>query len=283
VSGNKFTTPSVSVADTALNGGLNSTSGPLNVDNSESSDLQNIDFSKFGSILQRNGYSQLNTVVPSLSSGTITAFADAGSGEVTVTDGTPVTDGTHGLDTNDVVQITGTTSYNGTFVITKVDNDNFKITTTWVADDATGTWNETANSDGIHWYEYTSSGSTVRKLVQVLGGKLWKMDDLDGTYDDITLAGNMASRVITFSGSGADDMSLSGTFSGNSSDAYVITIDAEGTPDTFTWTVNGGGGATGVAITGSAQLLQEGVSVTFVGTDNHTNTEIQIAGALTQV
>ena len=42
--------------DLNFNGGLNSTSGPLSLRDTESSSLQNIDFNKFGSILKRNGY-----------------------------------------------------------------------------------------------------------------------------------------------------------------------------------------------------------------------------------
>lgn len=61
MAGSKFTTPSQPIADTNFNGGLNSTSGPLSLQNNESSDLQNIDFNKFGSILKRNGYAALNT------------------------------------------------------------------------------------------------------------------------------------------------------------------------------------------------------------------------------
>ena len=63
----------------------------------------------------------------------ITAFADAGGGEVTAT-----CTG-HGFDTGDVVTHTETTNYNGTFTITKVNANSYKFTDTWVADDATGT------------------------------------------------------------------------------------------------------------------------------------------------
>lgn len=41
-------------------------------------------------------------------------------------------------------------------------------------------------SDGIHWFEYDSSGTTTRLAMMVTAAKLWKMDDLDGTWDDIT-------------------------------------------------------------------------------------------------
>jgi len=44
-----------------LGGGLNSTSGPLGVSDNESSDLLNVEFNKFGSAMQRNGYTVLNS------------------------------------------------------------------------------------------------------------------------------------------------------------------------------------------------------------------------------
>lgn len=93
-----------------LNGGLNSTAGGLGAQNNESTDLQNIDLNKFGSILKRNGYTALNTTA-------ITA---------------------------------------------------------------------SPTSDGLSWFEYDSSGTTVRFAINVGGGKFFKMDDLDGTWDDIT-------------------------------------------------------------------------------------------------
>ena len=67
----------------------------------------------------------------------ISAFADYSGtvpGTVKVT-----TSASHTFLTNDVIVITGTTSYNGTFDITKIDADEFYITVTWVANDATGT------------------------------------------------------------------------------------------------------------------------------------------------
>lgn len=61
MAGLKFTTPSQPISDANFNGGLNSTSGPLSLKNTESSDLLSIDFNKFGSIIKRNGYTSLNT------------------------------------------------------------------------------------------------------------------------------------------------------------------------------------------------------------------------------
>lgn len=61
MAGIKFTTPSQTPGFKNFNGGLNSTSGPLSVKDEESSDLLNIDFNKFGSIVKRNGYTPLKT------------------------------------------------------------------------------------------------------------------------------------------------------------------------------------------------------------------------------
>lgn len=55
-----FTYSSQPRTDNNFNGGLNSTSGPLNVSDTESPNLQNIDFNKFGSIIKRSGYNYLN-------------------------------------------------------------------------------------------------------------------------------------------------------------------------------------------------------------------------------
>jgi len=46
--------------DINFNGGLNSTNGPLSLKDSESSDLKNITMNKFGSILKRSGYLNVN-------------------------------------------------------------------------------------------------------------------------------------------------------------------------------------------------------------------------------
>lgn len=48
--------------DVNFNGGLNSAGGNLSLQDNESSGLQNVDFNFLGSVLQRNGYTVLNTV-----------------------------------------------------------------------------------------------------------------------------------------------------------------------------------------------------------------------------
>lgn len=62
MAGEKVTTPSVPLGVRSFSGGLNSTGNPLNLPDNESPDCLNVDFDKFGSVLKRNGYAQLNTV-----------------------------------------------------------------------------------------------------------------------------------------------------------------------------------------------------------------------------
>jgi len=68
--------------------------------------------------------------------GPIASFADYGG---TVTGTVLATDVAHGRSTGDVVAITDTANYNGTYAITKVSDDTFYFTATWVATE-TGNW-----------------------------------------------------------------------------------------------------------------------------------------------
>lgn len=61
MAGSGFTSKSIPISFKRLNGGLNSTAGPLGLEPNEFSDLQNIDFDKYGSFGKRNGYTALNT------------------------------------------------------------------------------------------------------------------------------------------------------------------------------------------------------------------------------
>ena len=51
---------SVSIPHYIFSGGLNATAGIMSLQETESSDLQNVDFDIFGSVKKRNGYKQLN-------------------------------------------------------------------------------------------------------------------------------------------------------------------------------------------------------------------------------
>lgn len=152
MAGLKFSSQSVPVGFKKLNGGLNSTSGPLGLQPNEFSDLLNIDFDKFGSLSKRNGYTALNT----------SAF------------------------------------------------------------------NSSARWTGLTWFELASA---TRFIVGTAGNKLAKMDDLDGTWDDITgalaiTAGNLTNFAIfrdNLLGTNNTDAPFLWTGSGNGSAMTVPT------------------------------------------------------------
>jgi len=121
------------------------------------------------------------------------------------------------------------------------------------------------------------------------GGKLY-LTDYDGTdrapkgyaatlaNADIRLYGQFGTAATvgaaTFTGSGLNDMTSGGHYTGLESDpiSYRVQIDGTGTPDTFKWSNDGGATwvVTGVNIMGTAQHLEDGVVVTFGATTGHT-------------
>ena len=68
-----------------------------------------------------------------------------------------------------------------------------------------------------------------------------------------------------------NDMVMNNVYTGAAGNAnWEVEIDGAGTPNTFKWKKAAESYTTGVSITGSAQLLKEGVEVTFADTINHT-------------
>ncbi|MFC1703058.1 hypothetical protein ACFLZO_01190, partial [Patescibacteria group bacterium] len=79
--------------------------------------------------------------------------------------------------------------------------------------------------------------------------------------------------AVTFTGTGLDDATSGGTFVGSTGLSYRVEIDGTGTPDTFRWSDDGGStwDASTVSITGAAQVLNNGVTITFTATTGHTS------------
>lgn len=94
---------------------------------------------------------------------------------------------------------------------------------------------------------------------------------LTGSVAAGTLAYASASVASdTFTGSGLDDITTGGTYTGEESETFYVEVDSVGTPDTFKWKRGNGAWTTGVSMTGSAQTLADGVEVTFGATTGHT-------------
>ncbi len=92
------------------------------------------------------------------------------------------------------------------------------------------------------------------------------------TLNGLIVRAKTAMGSTTFTGTGLNDATYGGTYSGTVNRTYRVEIDATGTPDTFRWSEDGGSTwkASGVSITGSAQTLSYGVTVTFTNTTGHT-------------
>jgi len=79
-----------------------------------------------------------------------------------------------------------------------------------------------------------------------------------------------------FTGSGLDDATFKGYFEGTTSTTYYVRIDSTGTPDTFEWSKDNFATteATGVAITGAEQALDNNIKILFAATTGHTNGDV---------
>jgi len=79
-------------------------------------------------------------------------------------------------------------------------------------------------------------------------------------------------RPNGFKGTGLNDVTWGTACSNAASRDYLAEIDANGTADTFRWSVDGGSSweAEDVVITGAAQTLDNGQTITFAATTGHT-------------
>ena len=73
-----------------------------------------------------------------------------------------------------------------------------------------------------------------------------------------------------FTGSGLDDATGAGTFTGYDTHTYTVQISVTGTPDSFVWAKDDGAFSGNIGITGAVQNLSEGVTITFAATTGHT-------------
>lgn len=94
--------------------------------------------------------------------GSITVFANNGSG------GTTVTSTAHNMPNERLLEITGTTSYNGQFEIFNVGANTYDIDKAFLADDATGTWTSGAFADvDIERWELNDAATGELKYVGI--------------------------------------------------------------------------------------------------------------------
>jgi len=80
-----------------------------------------------------------------------------------------------------------------------------------------------------------------------------------------------AGANLAYTGTGLDDMTFGGTYTGDASATitYKVVIDATGTPDTFEWFKDNVSQAAGVSIVAGAISLDLGFTITFGATTGH--------------
>ena len=121
-------------------------------------------------------------------SGAITAFADAGGGQVTVTSAA------HDISEDDYISITGTTNYDGLYQVTNVQTNTFEITAAWVADDATGTW-----IHGTHAVIGEGQGGTYVYLASISATASAPNTTFDFTVINDTITNGLSRRKFSTS------------------------------------------------------------------------------------
>ena len=158
-------------------------------------------------------------------------------------------------------------------------NDQIEIT----FDDA-GTADATAWRPCIGHRELTTAQTTIDSTTKLIPTRM--IDPVDwpvATKAFIMDASNINEGAIAsvqeadigapaHSGTGPDDITISGNFNGTWSDTLRIKIDGTGSPDTFTWSIDGGSTweATGVNCSTTDILLQDGIYVKWTSATGHT-------------
>jgi hypothetical protein len=122
-------------------------------------------------------------------------------------------------------------------------------------------------SDTVRWNEVWITGSSLH-----IG---------NSDSDTIIKFTNELGSVLYLDGqSGLDDLTNSGIYTEVGGAAtYQVVIDGVGSPNTFKWRKNYGSWTEGVSMTGSAQLLSDGISITWGATTGHSNKDEWIFGA----
>lgn len=167
------------------------------------------------------------------------------------------TDTSWAADSNDQIQMThdnaGTADPAGWRPVT----GHREVTTAQVTVGATTKFFPTRKVDPVDWPVATKA--FVMNVSTINEGAVSSVQEADIGAD-------------AFSGSGLDDITITGNFNGVWTDTLRVKIDGTGTPDTFTWSIDDGATweAAGVPCSTSPTLLQDGVYVQWAANTGHT-------------
>lgn len=157
------------------------------------------------------------------STGAITAYADAGGGQVTVTSAG------HGLSTGDIITITGSTNYNDIFEISNVGVNDFEITAVWAGNDGAGTWRNGSNfvivAAAVYLLTWQISGQAA------LNNKIFRFTI---SVNDTAITEGMQRRKFA---TGGDVGSISGSFVADVSVGDIIAFNLANETDATNITI----------------------------------------------
>jgi hypothetical protein len=160
--------------------------------------------------------------------------------------------------------------------------------------------NGTARMTNMFVFNCSTSGVTLggannilqgelsrNRVALILNGVIGNIIEVNGETNGLAiedvkeLAGNMITGAFDLPAS-LNDAKSGGVYTGSGLHQYSVQITAGGKPDTFQWQKDGGAWTTSIAITGSAQSLADGVTVTFGTTTGHMagNTWIILANSV---
>lgn len=130
---------------------------------------------------------------------------------------------------------------------------------------------ELANGNiGVVYISYSSTYSLNYRIFQINGTPVsagvistWSVGELDSHVWVIDNSGTFL--LVYTKGATPVTPTSSGTYTGTTSSTYTVTVTLDGSQTTakFTWRKGNGAESAEITATGSAQLLDEGVSITF--------------------
>ena len=166
------------------------------------------------------------------------------------------TDSAWPADSNDQVELTNDDSGSPDAAGWRPCLGRRELTTAQVTVDATSKRFPTRKVDPVDW------PVTTRAFV---------MNVSTINHGQISSVEEAAIGTPSFSGTGNDDITISGNYNGTIEDTLRIKIDGTSTPNTFTWSLDGGSTweATGVDCSTSDVLLQDGIWVLWASTTGH--------------
>jgi len=97
-------------------------------------------------------------------------------------------------------------------------------------------------------------------------------NDYEGLGSIATVTFTVGLGAVTFDGGGLDDITVSGTYTGDEYRTYKVVIFTNGATDTFNWSRDGGTSYAGTAVpcTLADLTLEDGVTVKFGAVNGHT-------------